>query len=240
MPLGSARTFGVDGCKAGWIAVSWEDPKAAYVFRDLQELWSLLSHARLILIDIPIGLPGPVRECDRLAKKCLGPAAPRVFFVPPREAVYAPDFPAANAAGRRVRGQGVTKQFFAIAPKVRQADELLSSSTHARQAIRECHPEICFFGLARGKPVLSKKKTEEGYAERVALLEIERAGISELVENLLVRWRGQASRDDVLDSLVAAWSAAGPLSELRTIPTEPSRDDHGLPIEMVYRQRTSS
>jgi len=237
--VNASRTFGVDGCRAGWIAASWEDLESVYIFQDLRELWGLLSHARLILIDIPIGLPDAVRECDRSAKQCLGTARSRVFFAPPRAAVNAPDYPTANADGRRIRGQGLSKQFWMIGPKVRQADELLRSSSHARGVIRECHPEICFYGLAGGRAVLSKKKTAEGYAERIGLLEQEHSGLAQLVEKHVQRWREKASRDDVVDAFVAAWAAAGPESERRTLPPQPNRDDCGLPIEMVYRLRSA-
>ena len=56
--------FGIDGCRAGWFTVSLFDDQSweLRVFSNVEEIWNSLSHAKLLLIDIPIGIrdEGPV------------------------------------------------------------------------------------------------------------------------------------------------------------------------------------
>jgi len=44
--------------------------------------------------------------------------------------------------------------------------------------------------------------------------------------------------DDVLDALVALVTAEAPTGMLGSLIGQPSRDQHGLPMEMVYRDAT--
>ena len=48
-------------------------------------------------------------------------------------------------------------------PKIREVDSLLRESAKARRAVREVHPEICFWALAGGRPMRHSKKTERGF-----------------------------------------------------------------------------
>ena len=90
---------GIDGCKAGWFTVSLFDdqPWELRVFSNIEEIWRSLSHAEILLIDIPIGLrdEGPEKRiCDVKAREFLGqPRASSVF--PP---------PARPGAGPHIRG----------------------------------------------------------------------------------------------------------------------------------------
>ena len=85
---------GVDACKAGWFAVVLqEENKWEFgVFPDISVLWNQYRQARLILIDIPIGLVDSgihERICDKEARTLLGPPrSSSVFPVPSRPAVY--------------------------------------------------------------------------------------------------------------------------------------------------------
>ena len=49
---------GVDGCRAGWLAIrlETEDNWQVDIFPDVSSLWDHHRRASLILIDIPIGL----------------------------------------------------------------------------------------------------------------------------------------------------------------------------------------
>jgi len=49
---------GIDGCKAGWFAftLSASQTWQLAVFKTIAQIWDGLSHAELLLIDIPIGL----------------------------------------------------------------------------------------------------------------------------------------------------------------------------------------
>jgi predicted RNase H-like nuclease len=54
------RYIGVDACKKGWFAVCLKPDKrwAIEIFESIDDLWNVFQKESLILIDIPIGLPG--------------------------------------------------------------------------------------------------------------------------------------------------------------------------------------
>jgi predicted RNase H-like nuclease len=154
---GSKRSYvvGVDGCKAGWFAVrlnsdgTWDTRS----FADIQSLWGEWRGADRILIDMPIGLPDrklTFRHCDGEARKLLGRRrASSVFSAPSRASLEAHSYRHASILNRREVGRRLTRQSYSIIPKIRQLDDLLASDGLARQAIREVHPEICFWALNR-------------------------------------------------------------------------------------------
>lgn len=53
-----AYYVGIDGCKAGWFAVTLVDHMTwkVDVFDNIEHVWKVLSNAKSLLIDIPIGL----------------------------------------------------------------------------------------------------------------------------------------------------------------------------------------
>src|SRR5262245_56779558 len=113
------RCVGVDGCHAGWLAVTRLRGELEYqVFPALRELTAQYKDAELILIDAPIGLPCkdvPVRPCDSLARKMLGRLRrSSVFPVPCEEALLARSDSAAERANLRVLGRSLSKQTLAI------------------------------------------------------------------------------------------------------------------------------
>ena len=83
---------GVDGCPSGWFSVGF-DSLGGYelkVFPAFSEVLDYYSNAKLVLVDIPIGLPeGPGgRECDDEARDKLGsPRRSSVFTAPTRQTV---------------------------------------------------------------------------------------------------------------------------------------------------------
>ena len=99
---------GVDSCKAGWLAVSLTDAGKwqVGVFTDISILWRNFEYARLILIDIPIGLrdeDSNERKCDKEARALLTPKRkPSVFVSPCRGAVYAADNEEAKTINKQI------------------------------------------------------------------------------------------------------------------------------------------
>ena len=109
--------IGVDGCSSGWFSVGF-DSFGGYelkVFPAFSELVDYYRNAKLVLIDIPIGLPegSGGRECDAKARKVLGDRRSSVFSAPTRQTVQkvaeTPDdygaeaYSAAGETERRVR-----------------------------------------------------------------------------------------------------------------------------------------
>jgi predicted RNase H-like nuclease len=98
--------------------------------------------------------------------------------------------------------------------------------------VRETHPEVCFWALNGKTPILSSKKTEEGAAQRLALLQRAYPRSRELLERASAKHRKDCvCRDDILDALVAAPCRLG---DLASLPVNAERDGVGLPMEIVF------
>jgi predicted RNase H-like nuclease len=194
---------GLDGFRSRWLAVCLEDGafKEARICSDLQETINAFPSADAFGVDIPIGPPtSGVREADRLARNFVGPRRSSVFNTPPLALVEAADeidYQAALAICCANDAPGVSRQAFALLPKIREAAGF--ASRHER--IWEVHPEVTFREM-RGSPLSHPKKTWAGELARRKLLE--REG---LVIPADIGPAGNCPVDDVLDAAAAAWSA---------------------------------
>lgn len=204
---------GIDGCPGGWLAVALTGEDGGWMtslYGTVEALWSAYGHARLLLIDMPIGLAdGPQdRRCDALAREWLKPGrASSIFPAPAREVLGALDYEEANRVQREVIGRGLSRQSWGLVRKIRELDELLLRDPRAQEAFREAHPELVFAGLS-GRPMGHGKKTEAGCAERMSLIRRFYPSADRIVEETLARYpRRSAGRDDVIDALVLAVAA---------------------------------
>ena len=150
----------------------------------------------VVAVDMPIGLTSARRRgCDLAARIALGPAASRVFLMPPRYALEAGSHSEANALLREAGEPGISAQTWGLRAAVLEVD------VHAGDArVVEVHPELSFAQLAGH--ALAPKRTAAGVAERLDAL----AGWVDVTAAL----RSAPARvpvDDALDALVAAWSA---------------------------------
>lgn len=236
---------GVDGCPAGWFSVGF-DRNGGYgmdVFASFGELLDHYSDAGLVLVDIPIGLPeGPERrECDRLARKLLGRRGSSVFPSPTRQtaehaAAHPKDYRGALAVERRFAGKGISRQAFAISPKIAEVDSVMRSrDANAAPEVREVHPELCFWALNDQQPMRSSKKRSAGVAERLDVLKSLEPRSREIYEGAGSKFRRKiVGRDDIVDALVAALAARERFGRLTSVPDVPPRDAKGLLMEMVF------
>ena len=97
-------------------------------------------------------------------------------------------------------GVGINQQTFHLFPKMREVDELLRSRPRLKRIVYEAHPELAFARMNGGRPVLSKKRKPDGYAERRRLLAAHGFGCP--VERL-----AGAARDDILDAIAVCRTA---------------------------------
>lgn len=237
------KAIGIDGCKAGWFLVAWDgtSPPTFELLPRIQALEARLTDATTVLIDIPIGLRShepEERDCDRLARRQLGRRGSSVFPAPSRCVLDCGSYAEANARNRACTGRGLSCQSWNIVPKIAEVDAFLRASALA-QRVREMHPELCFLSLNGGQAMQHNKKTAPGFAERLALLTRFCSGTERMVEQALASYpRKHVARDDVLDALVGAVTAALP-GELERLPPHPDRDEHGLAMEIVYRRAGS-
>lgn len=232
----------MDGCRGGWFfaCIGPGDEVTFGVFSTFEKLWEKYrKDTSLFLVDIPIGLPSsdkPVRQCDREARKLLGPKrGPSIFPPPSRDALKAASYAEACRINERITGKKITRQAWGIAPKIREMDALLGRNPKAIKCIRETHPEICFWALNNGKAMGHSKKSEEGFDERIEILKQHYPTASAWVKAAMGRYpRKSLSRDDAVDASVLAITAAVSNGRLATIPEKPLKDDLGLPMEMAY------
>jgi len=239
-PPGIPYVVGVDGCRAGWVAVTLDREQrwAVEVMPDAASVWRARADAELLLFDVPIGLADSgQRACDREAKQLLGLRGASVFMAPCRDAVWAPDYATASSLNFERTGKKLSKQTWMIVPKIRELDDLLAAEPPARGRIREMHPEVCFAALA-GEPIRDGKATPDGQARRLEVLEAAGAPARAILAEALARWRRrEVTADDVIDAIAGARTALAGPGGLATIPAEPGRDARGLPMEMVHVAR---
>jgi predicted RNase H-like nuclease len=231
--------LGIDSYPAGWLVASMSrdmDCKFS-VMTDIRELHKYLPQAELILIDIPIGLPlNKDRDCDRLARRILKHRASSVFAAPVRKVLQAMDYKEACRINQRILGKKISIQTWNILPKIKEVDHFLSTlEPNRRFIIRESFPELGFWALFAGRIMQHRKKTEPGFMERVEVLESYWPGATSSIEEALQTFpRKQVSNDDIVDALILALNAACGADSLMSIPDLPPRDEHDLPMEMVF------
>lgn len=231
------KCVGVDGAKDGWIAVWREQDGIEFdVYDSPAALWSKHAGASVVAVDIPIGLSEHgTRSPDALARKFVGGRrACSVFSAPLRGILDATSQKEASKRHRQIDGRGFGAQAFGILAKIRVWDDFLRSNLAALTVVREVHPEVSFAMLNAGLGLAAGKKTPEGAARRVDLLCT--AFGETAVRALLVRVpRRTAAPDDVLDALVALWSAERIHAGTgKTLPDPPLLDSAGMQMAIHY------
>ena len=232
--------IGIDSCRAGWLLATGDASLRSLRFaitNDLGSVFASLESADAqAAIDIPIGIPdNGARSVDYAARSLLGsPRASSVFPVPCRPTLAATTYAEACAINRRasVDAKAVSQQLFAMLPKMRAVDSLLSPAAQTR--VRECHPEVCFAVLSgRRRGLEHSKKTPEGEAERTLLLS--RVLPPFQIGAIRATVGAGADRDDIVDALVCLVTAYRIASGTATtlprgrVPT----DSRGLRMEML-------
>ena len=237
-----AYVVGIDGCHSGWLTCRYEIHTRQVNFRivpSFDEVLRFYETAKFIAIDIPIGLwnDGQHRCCDVEARRLLAPhRSSCVFPAPCRSLLDIQNYTDACEISRERFGGGISKQSYAIYPKVAEVDRLISPKLQER--VFEVHPELCFWGINHRRALLNSKRTRKGYEDRRLLLN-EVLGI-QFPDSL--NWRSifpdgpvNANRDDVLDAAVAAHTAYRAfLGKAERLPQQPAIDERGLRMEMLY------
>ena len=214
---------GVDGCKAGWIAVCERDGQLSV------ELWpsldSLFSQPwTMACVDIPIGLKGGNgrRVCDQKARDLLGTQRSSIFYAPPRQLLSATDY-------EEVRKEGMSLQTFYLLPKIREMDQRIEPED--QRWLKEAHPELSF--RTRSERLLHRKKSPSGKIQRTEILK-------ELDSPFQIRrWesgflRRDVAIDDLLDAAVLlevarewSWGDGQAVGDQE-------RDSRGLKMEICF------
>ena len=207
---------------------------AFYVLSDLKQVFVEAKRGTvLVAVDIPIGLPkaGP-RACDISARRVLRQRRSSVFPAPCRAALNEwQDYQRACDVNERASGKRVSKQVFAILPKIREVDRMITVELQER--IREVHPELSFASLA-GHPLTHRKVTPEGKAERMALLSAQGLSFDPAWER---QWLGasRVAEDDLIDAAVCLVTARRIVQgDAQVLPPDGAEQDaRGLRMEIV-------
>ena len=246
-PQESFEVAGVDGCRAGWFLVIASATKTSRagcpcalklkdfcVVTNFAEVLSETRDCELVCIDIPIGLSDGAepRECDIAARKLLGGQRASSVFPPPiRQCLWANDPETASRICFEHSGKKLSRQSFFIMSKIREVDKAMTPEF--QQRVREIHPEISFWALNGKKPMQHNKKRLIGRNERIKLLAPIFPGVQELIAE--ARRPRQVAPDDILDALVAAWTAGRVVvGRGKTLPEDPKIDRKGLKMEILY------
>ncbi|MFW6157243.1 MAG: DUF429 domain-containing protein [Balneolaceae bacterium] len=234
------KTLGIDGCRAGWIAISLDEQDAGYwIFESDGKLEEFIRKWDRIFIDIPIGLSDDqyVRTCDRELRKKLGPEYKATVFNPPiRPALHAPTYAEASMESYETTGNKVSIQAWNITPKIRAIDRFLQEEKGYRDKLLESHPELLFQQLNGGNPILQKKATKKGLRHRLSLISKHTPYADDFFREIKEEYRqNQVQENDIVDALVlalyAGWSRD---RELKTLPDDPPVDSTGLKMAIHY------
>ncbi|MBE9041429.1 DUF429 domain-containing protein [Oscillatoriales cyanobacterium LEGE 11467] len=232
--------LGVDGCRGGWLVVSWDGKSWNHrVVRDRLQLIDLLKSSRRTFIDIPIGLGDleSSRTCDRLLRKTLGRSYSSSVFSPPvRAAIYANSYENACQINQAQTGKKISIQSWNITAKIRQIDEIFQQQPELGDRILESHPELLFWKLNQEQSLTHKKKTDAGKQQRLKLLTDPIAESQKLFTKIRnSSLKKEVSDDDILDAIVLAYSSHQSLvCGLKSFPDPVEFDDRGLRMAIHY------
>ncbi len=225
---------GVDGCKAGWLTARVDATgrlriRGISVSTTFQELLDSTSDCAAVAVDVPIGLPDNTpRQADVLARRAIGPRRSSVFPAPMRATLDANTYEEACALSEAASGRKLSKQTFAILPKIREADMLVTPALQDR--VVEVHPEVSFWALNGRRTLEFWKRKPRGAQERLRIL----APAFEDTISALRSPKG-AALDDLYDACAAAWTAGRiAYGTAERLPPAPDFDSAGLRMEIVY------
>lgn len=228
------KTAGIDGCKQGWILISFDEEDKKYQVIESQEaLKSIFEEYDRIFIDMPIGLEDEeyTRECDALLRKELGGEYSSSVFSPPiRPALEAPSYVEANMISFDWTEKKLSLQSWNITPKIKMLDLLLRENPGFKEKVLESHPELLFQKL-NGGMIFQKKNLKKGIRHRLELIKDEEPIADDFFRDIKEEWRrSEVAEDDIVDAMALAYYAKkSEIEGIKTIPTVVSYDSEGLP-----------
>lgn len=202
--------LGVDGCKAGWIAIKHTLGTAdfeAVHFSDFESLVKNFDSNCVIAVDMPVALSNnAVRECDAKARRLLGKRASTLFSAPAVELLNCKSYEEVNQLSKFKFNKGISKQAWNIVPKIREVVASYKKNTSSKCQIFESHPELSFQAMNNGEVLLQSKKIEDGRLKRIQL--IEDSFKVDLNNDFLNKFKKKdVATDDILDSFACLWTA---------------------------------
>ncbi len=233
------KTAGIDGCKIGWLLITFNEGAASYeVLRTKEDIHKAFEEYDRIFIDMPIGLQDEDyhRECDVLLRKELGADyAPSVFTPPIRPALHAPSYAEANMISFDYTEKKLSLQAWNIVPKIQQVDELLRQNDELKDKVLESHPEYLFQKL-NGGLIFQKKNLKKGIKHRLELIRNIEPVADDFFRDIKEEYRrNEIAEDDIVDAMALALFAKWSVDKgLKTIPETVPFDSEGLKMAYHY------
>ncbi len=238
-PNRSFSVVGIDGCMGKWLTVAiTESGFDINLISSIEEVCDKYQNADCIIIDMPIGLAEKIddKRPDTVLRGKLKGKASSVFNTPCRQAVYENTYEKASEINRNILAKGISKQSYAIIPKIREIDEFLQANNKWKNRLLESHPEFCFAKLNDGLPILENKQTQQGAEIRIELLSEYYPESYEVVEHFKRIAPASLSLkiDDVIDALVLAVTGIMGLNNgFISLPENPPKDSTGVIMQIV-------
>ncbi|MGF1668928.1 MAG: DUF429 domain-containing protein [Balneolaceae bacterium] len=233
------KTAGIDGCKAGWLLITFEQDSEEYkMIRDDESLHAAFHEFDRILIDMPIGLEDEsyTRQCDELLRKKLGPEYGSSVFNPPiRHALQSPSYVEANMQSFDYTEKKLSLQAWNITPKIRVLDRMLTDEPELREKVLESHPELLFMNL-NGGMIYQNKKIKKGLRHRLDLITNHEKIAADFFRDIKEEFRrNEVEEDDIVDAMVLALTAKQSIEKgIKTLPDNPPADSKNLKMAIHY------
>ena len=224
----SVQVVGVCAFAHGWVGVVLRDGRfdRAVLAPALFQLIADSCGTIVFGVDCPLGaLPDRWRAADTAAADYVGPRRGSIFRVAPLPVWQEADFAAALKRCKALTGQNLSRQAWAVRPKILEANALWA---HHPGLLVEAHPEVSFRAMA-GRVLPDAKKTWTGQAIRRELL----AGNGIVLPERLGP-AGQAPPDDLLDAAAVAWTAHRKATHTACSHPDPPEQHNGSTIAIWY------
>jgi predicted RNase H-like nuclease len=168
----------------------------------------------------------------------LGERRDAIVPAPVREAAKKQRYRTAARVHERKAGRELPRTAFESADRVNAVDEFFDAIDEAQPVFVEAHPELCYLAFA-GKPMDDPPEVASGYAERMrTLAEFERDA-PPTVQSVAEATAGhRISIPAVVDAIALGLTIRPGPGSLRSLPSDPSRDERGLEMRYVYRSET--
>lgn len=233
------KTAGIDGCKAGWILITFDEGEEKYeVLRNREALKEAFETYDRIFIDMPIGLEDEnyTRKADEMLRKKVGREyASSVFSPPIRPALMAPSYVEANMISHEYTEKKLTLQAWNITPKIQMVDELLRADESLKDNVLESHPELLFQTL-NGGMIYQKKNLKKGIKHRLEIIKAREPIADDFFRDIKEDFRrNEVEEDDIVDAMVLAYSAKVSVEKgIKTLPEEFEYDSEGMRKAIHY------
>lgn len=224
---------GVEPCPGGWLVVPARlqgitaFPFAAEVFQTFTEILDYRPAFDVIAIHCHLSFPEEDtpggRTCDREARKLLGwPRAGAIQSPPSRHYMRTNDLDARAHKGLNPISARMMRRYAEVAEEMQP---------YRQRQVFEVHPELSFFQLNDDRPMQHSKYTEEGVAERRALVEARIHGIDEVLASepgggVQLRHLLDAAADMTTARRIAARA-------VERLPEDPEWDEAGVRMELL-------